>query len=328
MISRTVAATSWALHARGLSPSAWKILMILAHRVHPTRGDYDVWPHQQRLADDCDMPLSTLKRNLNELEDKQFILRSKRYRKSGGVAGCTYTLNVKASFALPNQPVESYDFEAEDEDDTLAQNELARSPKNGLAIEYSNSEDISPSANAEGPLTTDDLFGNSAAEATAQQSSTTLSQKVEAEWKLLKAEFPGIAAVRKIDDGLAHMIETRAKQHRIGSEPLDAVWAEAFAAIRRSEFLQGRAPPGKDRTSAFKLSLAWLAIAKNFREVIGGKYDSSRDPALYDPDTGRRFGPAEQAFRGAVASIFASPQRPSGRRDQAGTDPVGLLASR
>lgn len=145
-----------------------------------------------------------------------------------------------------------------------------------------------------------------------------LSEHIENRWRELKSKHPGIAAVRKIDDGLKHQIELRAKQHAQTGQTAIDVWNEALDAVGRSAFLAGRAPPGRGRDAPFRLSLAWLSKATNFREVIGGKYDDIRDPALCDPDTGRRLGPSEQALAITVARFRAGQERVGGRGNFSG----------
>lgn len=295
------------------------------------------------------MPLSTLKRNLDELEGKKFIVRSKRFRRSGGVAGCTYTLNVKATFEMPGNERSSYDFVAEDEagtdaeqeEVTLAQNELARSPTSelarsptgGLAIEVLNSEVLNSevplhSANAEGVSPTQiGLFGAVQAEL-PDRTRPPLHQQVETLWHELKRDHPVIADVRKIDDGMRHTIELRAKQHaKEGQAPID-VWKEFFETVRRSRFLTGQAPPGRDREDPFKLSLPWALKAANFRKIIGGQYDGTSDTRLVDADTGRRLGPTEQALRGSIAGFRAARERQRSGGNQGGYLPGPEAAHR
>lgn len=147
------------------------------------------------------------------------------------------------------------------------------------------------------------------AESIDDGSQPALAEHIETRWRDLKLKHPGIAAVRKIDDGLKHQIELRAKQHAQTGQTAIDVWNEALDAVGRSDFLTGRAPPGKGRDAPFRLSLGWLSKATNFREVIGGKYEHNRNPGLCDPDTGRRLGPTEQALRASVAGFRAGQER-------------------
>lgn len=127
---------------------------------------------------------------------------------------------------------------------------------------------------------------------------------VESEWARVKAEHPGIAQVRKIDDGLRHTIALRGKQHARESENGFDVWREFFERVRASLFLTGRAPASRDRDEPFKLSLGWAMKAANFREILNGKYDSTRAPTTHH--RGQRLAPADQAFGQAVRDLRQS----------------------
>lgn len=316
-MSRRLIATAWALEARGITPAAWKILMILSHHVNNKRGDFDVWPSQRELAEVCDMPITTLKRHLKELEEKQFLFRSQRYRENGALSSCTYSLNVKAEMRLPAGSV-SHDFEEEDHDDQddlpIGQSGLGASPTHGLGAsptgglcseplkkEPLKKEDSTPPAKAGEPLR---LFG----ESELPDEKVLLADFVYSRWKEIKAIAPGIAEIRKIDDGLAHTMAVRGKQHARAGETAIDVWGEALNNIASSRFLRGLVPPGPGRESAFKLTIAWATNATHFRDIIGGKYNNDRDPALVDTD-GRRIGPTEQAVRGAFARFQSGNQR-------------------
>jgi len=132
----------------------------------------------------------------------------------------------------------------------------------------------------------------------------TLTDFVEHAWAKLKDEHPGVAAVRKIDDGLRHTIELRGKQHARDNETGLDVWREFFERVRASLFLTGRAPPSRDRDEPFKLSLGWAMKAGNFREILNGKYDSTRPSTVHHG--GQRLAPADQAFGQAVRDFRQS----------------------
>lgn len=139
----------------------------------------------------------------------------------------------------------------------------------------------------------------------------SLTAYVEDGWHKLKAEFPGIADIRRVDDNLAKQIELRARQHAKPGEKPEDVWSTTFEQIRTSLFLTGRVPPGQGRDAPFKLSLGWLCKTMNFREVINGKYSSERGQQgrAFDAETGRRLGPTEQAVSGTIARMRAAGQR-------------------
>lgn len=109
-----------------------------------------------------------------------------------------------------------------------------------------------------------------------------------------------ISSIRKIDDGLRHMIEVRGRQHAHADEtPMD-VWNTALDNIASSRFLRGLVPPGPGRLEPFRLSLSWAAKAANFREIVNGKYNAERDPTRVDQRTGRLLGPTDAAVASTI----------------------------
>ena len=193
------------------------------------------------------------------------------------------------------------------------------SPAPRTIIEPSEEQESSPTPNGVGPLRTEneiDLFGESTGTAAKEPNGPSLAEHVEARWRELKLRHPGIASIRKIDDGLKRLIELRGKEHALeGQRPHD-VWDEALAAVDKSSFLQGRAPPGPNRSAPFRLSLSWLAQIKSFRDVIGGKYEDDGRQSNYCEVKGRRLSPAEQAGNQALARLLNVAQQPPGSRDQ------------
>ncbi|KQS74045.1 hypothetical protein ASG25_21455 [Rhizobium sp. Leaf384] len=71
-------ATNWAIKQRGLRPAAKLVLWHLCDRYHP---DYGCFPSQDTLADDCELPRSTLNVHLNDLEAAGLIAREQRRTK-------------------------------------------------------------------------------------------------------------------------------------------------------------------------------------------------------------------------------------------------------
>lgn len=165
------------------------------------------------------------------------------------------------------------------------------------------------------------LYGDFEEKSPVVSDRESLCEFVSSEWATLKTEAPGIRGIRSIDNGLRQRIFDRAKQHaRPGEHPGD-VWKEVFDAIRRSRFLRGLAPPSTNHPRPFKLGLDWLTKAENFRCVIGGKYDDDGIAGSYDPATGRRYSPAEQATRAVVARLGPDAGgRVGGRDPRSGLD--------
>ena len=71
-------ATNWAIGRRGLKPAVKIVLWYLCDRHNK---DYGCFPEQETLADDCELPRSTLNRHLNELEALGLIRRVRRSNK-------------------------------------------------------------------------------------------------------------------------------------------------------------------------------------------------------------------------------------------------------
>lgn len=49
-------------------------------------------------------------------------------------------------------------------------------------------------------------------------------------------------------------------------------WDNFFAFIGKSDFLSGRAPPGKDRSAPFRATLAWVTKESNFAKIAAREY--------------------------------------------------------
>ncbi len=350
MINRTTIAIAWAEEARGVTPTARLALFVLARMVNHKRGDWDVWPSHKELAEICEVSVATIARKLVELEDAGYLVKSHRRREDGGNSSCCYTLNVKAVIETPKGR-RTFDFVAEDRASTplhqfdggVASDATPHHQIDGGATcsddggptinvdgcynELSNDEplkkeDSSPTPSGVAPLHAEnetDLFGESTVPAAKEPKGPALAEHVETRWRELKLRHPGIASIRKIDDGLKRLIELRAKEHGLAGQRPHDVWDEALAAVDRSAFLQGRAPPGKDRSAPFRLSLSWLAQIKSFRDVIGGKYEDDGRQTNYCPVKGRRLSPAEQAGNQALARLLNVAQQPPAPRDQAVT---------
>lgn len=346
MMSRNTVAVAWALHARGISATAWKILMVLAHRVNNRRGDWDVWPKQQTLADDCDMPLSTLKRHLDELEEKGFIKREKRMKRSGGFSGCTYTLAVEASFRMPGAIFDHdflHDDPDEDDGETLAQYELARSPRDELArsltgelaIEPLNPEPLNkrtPSPNGEAPREENGLFGN--AELPEGDPQKLMVDHVVARWNELAAQVPAISKVVSVSETRRRAIAKRtddliSSKGMIFHNSSEEAWDEFLTRIGRSPFLTGAAPPGRERDTPFVIDFDFMLKSANFIKILEGKYDDKREHSRHFASDGRKKSPHELAadnIKQSIRDALAKRQGDGRGRDRAGTPAHPLIS--
>lgn len=302
-LSRQTIAVAWALQVRGIPPAAWKVLMVMAHMVNNRRGDFDVWPSHRRLAEECDMPVSTLKRQLDLLDNEKLIVRSQRFRNDGGKSSCTYTLNVKAKFAMHGRSID-VDFEADDSDEPIAHIELSPQPAGGPSpqpaselSEYKKKEPLKKELS---------LFDAGASSGVELPDITDLVAK---KWNDAADKHPGVQKARlPLDDARKQAIRNRSTRTEPG-QSIHQLWDQFFDRIEASEFLQGRAPPGHNRREPFKLSMTWALKSANFNEIMEGKYGDRHANRTTHTAGGRRLGPAEQAAAGALARFLPAGER-------------------
>lgn len=175
-------------------------------------------------------------------------------------------------------------------------------------------ETIPPSPDGEDTPTTEiDLFGGDL----PIDEQRPLEQLVVEAWHALVAEHPAIGTIKILDPARVKKIGARATAaaEKLGLTPWQ-VWEEVFAAIRRSNFLCGRAPPGRDYSAPFKLTIDKVLEPRRFNSILEGAHDDrpGQGQRTFDPVTGRRYGPSEQAGRSVLERRRArrSEQRQSG----------------
>lgn len=315
-MNRNMEAITWALSARGLSVTAWKVLVMLARRVGK-RG-FDVWPKHKRLADDCEMSVSSVRRALKDLEDAGFVQIVARFDDEGDRTSNIYRLQVKAKLSFPDGDVDINPDEDDDEPSIPVRsggglfnlNTPPCSPVNRRSVQ-SDQTGLFTGEQAEliqvGTNSIEDSppapEGEQAGEADEPESLVAFFERRWAE--IVAANDGRIAACRKVDDALKRQIELRGKEHlREGETPID-VWREVFDNIASSRFLRGLVPPGPGRDTAFKLSVSFVVRKTTFREILHGAFNRDRDPSLVD-SSGRRLGPTDQALGATLQRLRAS----------------------
>lgn len=165
-------------------------------------------------------------------------------------------------------------------------------------------ETTPPSPDGEVAPTDEDLFGGGLP-AAAERS---LEDRVVEAWGELVAEHPIIAGVRVLDDSRKKKISARADKaaKQLGLTPWQ-VWEQIFAAIRRSSFLCGRAPPGRDYATPFKLTLDKVLEPRRFNSILEGAHDDRPgNRSRTHTEDGRPMGSAEQAGRSILDSLRAA----------------------
>ncbi|WP_374648655.1 helix-turn-helix domain-containing protein [Rhizorhabdus sp.] len=161
-------------------------------------------------------------------------------------------------------------------------------------------ETIPPSPDGEGTPTDEiDLFGDTI----PADLERPLEDRVAEAWHTLTAEIPTIGDIQLLGDDRRRKIGARASAaaKQLGITPW-AAWERIFDAIRRSTWLKGLEPPGRNYSKPFKLTLDHVLRPSEFQKILEGAYDdrSGTGQHKFDPSTGRRFGPSEQAGRSVL----------------------------
>lgn len=159
------------------------------------------------------------------------------------------------------------------------------------------------------PLRTvdEDLFGNVPA-LMPLSAEPTLEEFVAKGWEHLKENHPGVAAIQAMTDKRKKAMGARAKEiAKAVKDPKwqnpKVVWERIFHEITKSQFLTGRAPPGRGRTAPFKLTIDYVVRPSEFAKIFEGAYDDTTGRNIertHDEHTGREIGPAERAARAYV----------------------------
>lgn len=318
----------WAMHARGLEPVTWKILVKLAARVNSERRDFDVWPSNRQIAEDAETSVATVKRHLPILVDEGFIRILPQTRKDGATSSNRIRLLVRSKHVMP-KGVE-IDVDAESMDHDLSWGGVQSEPgprvtgepcREPLESGTYSSEPLPPSPDGEGPPVGDsDLFGGELPVVEPPK----LEDVVMELWTQLKLDEPGIAGVDVLSEAMKRKITARAgevvrgrSKKAAGTVPPEGltpegVWREIFDRIRRSTFLCGRAPPGKGRTGPFKLTIDYVLRQDQFLKILVGGYDDDErfdDRRDFDAGSGRSYGPGEATVRRALSRLHDAGER-------------------
>ena len=114
-------AITWAIRARGISAGAYRLLIALARRVGK-RG-FDVWPSHEKMSEDAELSVSSVRRHLAELEAARLILIVPRQRASGARSSNAYRLQVMIAHSFATgatqwvRPDDGQDDDADDGDE-------------------------------------------------------------------------------------------------------------------------------------------------------------------------------------------------------------------
>lgn len=316
-----------AKHIRGLSNAEFRVLFYLLESAH--HETHLCFPSMKRIADIVEMSERTVQRHISALAERGLFVREEQRRTDGSRMVNCYRFVASGTMKIGKESVVILEPERETEGEQqpaiiggldnppiltpppVRNDTTPRQDCRDIDQESEPGIRTSPlSPDGESPPSGEDLFGGDLPIAPA----FSLSAFVWQEWEQLEINHPNVAMPRLIDEGLAKMIEQRARTHaKLGETPVE-VWTAVFEQIRASLFLCGRTAPGPGRDKSFTLSLGWLCRPANFREVINGKYTSKSTDAAYGAD-GQRLGPTGQAVGGALARLRAAKERGAGGRD-------------
>lgn len=100
-MNRNMEAITWALHARGISPTAFRLLIQLCSHVNSARDDFDVWPKHKTIAKEAEISVSGVKRHIAELVDGGFIEVRPSMRDDGAKSSNVYRIMVNTQHQMP-----------------------------------------------------------------------------------------------------------------------------------------------------------------------------------------------------------------------------------
>lgn len=274
-------ATDWAISVRGLKPSEFRVLMVLAD-CHNGRGK-GCFPSGEYLREACEMSNGTLYNNLGALEQKGLIQRLTRADKDGkGRSSTAYTFPFEDHFEAPedgganSSGLESGSPEIENTDHNILCLPSTRFQQTGIRPVSSTLEsgwdqipenggpdssrlETEPGRNREDPLNRED-----SCEIAIQPS--------------LDIDPPEIVAVEAWNDTadrtgwpkVANINQTRKRAIAARLKDLGGLkgWGVALARAEQSDFLCGRT----DRP--FRCTFDWLTKPANLTKLMEGNYDN------------------------------------------------------
>ncbi len=313
-MNRTMEAIIWAMNVRGLQPGAWKMLVMLARRVGK-RG-FDVWPSHKQIAEDAEISVSSARRFLQELVDEGYLEIIPGERTDGGRSSNTYRLQVRMKMKAAGDGLEIEPDDLDDEDGApvhrvntppvqIEQGALLTGEQcNEHIPDRTNSSELPPSPNGEGtPHGEIDLFGHPVEPEPEQP----IEQFVLERWAELKAAVPVIPGITVLSQARLKKIHARdadaaSAAAKLGISPRE-VWVRVFEAIPRSGWLCGRNPPGPNYSKPHVTDIDEVLRPLEFLKILEGAHDDrpGSRPQKYDPDSGRSYGPVEQASRSVLA---------------------------
>jgi hypothetical protein len=327
-MNRSMEAIVWAMKARGLTPTAWKLLLKLCDRVNNERDDFDVWPSQKLIAHDCEISVATVKRHLQELVDEGYVRVIGQFdERTNSKTVNRYRIQVRTRSVMPKefisiepegraQPEPGYGAGV---NSPIAQSELGGEFTRELteptkSITYPNEPNPSLPSEETPPSTALMLIDE--ANHTLATAKPSLIEYVKDGWEKLCADYPRTHKIQAWTDARKKTIARRAAEIvRDAKGGIDAyqVWDMMFAAIRQDSWLRGEGQPTDRYPIPFALDIDYILRVSVFARTLEKAAVHELDTrTTRDAATGRTFGPAEQAGRDAF-EIFRARGQQGGR---------------
>lgn len=314
-MNRNMDAITWALKARGISPTARVLLMELCSHVNSGRDDFDVWPSHRLLAEEVEISVSGVKRHLNELAEAGYIEAQPGVRDNGGKSSNIYRIMVDTISIMPKKrkvhirnPIGQSDLGDSSPVDYAPQftADLCREP---LKERTSLIEDSPLSLTGEATPT--DLFEDDSSNALVV-AKPSLIEYVGEKWEALCTDFPRTHRIQVWNDARKKAVARRAAEFvRSMNGEVDAywVWDRMFEAIRADRWLRGEGEPTKNYPTPFSLDIDYITRVRVFAQTLEKAANHERDNRITHTPGGRLMGPAEQAGIAALALLRASRER-------------------
>ena len=141
---------------------------------------------------------------------------------------------------------------------------------------------------------------------------------VLAGWQKLAGRFNGICAIEALSPARKKKIIARASdQAKATGMTREQVWDRIFEKIPNNIWLRGDAPPGRGRTSSFRLTVDYVVRPDQFGMIFEGGYDG-RKSETFDEQLGRDLSPVELADRKIAAKLHGAEERANRRSEDQG----------
>ncbi len=147
-----------------------------------------------------------------------------------------------------------------------------------------------------------------------------LHDRVVEAWNEMVRRYPGIAAIGVLNDDRKKKILARANSLKKAKLVPDlwTAWERVLTNIQANTFLCGEDEPGKGYTDPLRLTIDRVLRPAEFVRIFEGGYRANRTHETHDLNSGRRYGPSEQAGRANIASIRAAFAEPGDGADGGG----------